>query len=63
MRHLLLSAAVLFVIGVGTATTLLGAEQNTHYWGELTTPALLVAGLLAFGLGTLAFTPTTRRRR
>jgi hypothetical protein len=47
---------------MATFVTLLGAGQNTRYWGELTTPALLVAGLLAFGLGSLVFAPTRRRR-
>lgn len=55
--------ALLFLVAVGTALTLLGAGQNTHYWGELTTPALFAAGLLAFGLGSLFFTPTRRRHR
>jgi hypothetical protein len=62
MKTSIVHAALLFLVGTGTAVTLLGAGQNTHYWGELTTPALLLGGLLAFGLGTLAFTPRRRHR-
>lgn len=57
----LLSAGLLTAVGAGTAATLIGATLNTAHWGELTTPALLVAGLLAFGLGSLVFTPRRNR--
>lgn len=60
---LALSVLLLAAIGSGTAATLIGASLNTHHWGELTTPALLVAGLLAFGLGSLVFTRPRRRIR
>jgi hypothetical protein len=59
----LLSAALLAATGAGTAATHIGASLNTSHWGELTTPALLVAGLIAFGLGSIVFTPRRGRRR
>lgn len=49
------------MIGAATAFALIGVTMNTHTWGELITPALAVAGLLAFGLGGLAFRPPRRR--
>lgn len=58
----LIAAGLLVVIGTATAASLTAAAGHTRNWGELTTPALLVAGLLAWGLGTLAFSPPRRRR-
>jgi hypothetical protein len=57
----LLAGGLLTVIGAATAFALIGVTMNTHTWGELITPALAVAGLLAFGLGGLAFRPPRRR--
>lgn len=56
----LLSAALLLCIGAGLAATLVGFASHASNWGELTTPALLVAGLVAFGLGSLVFAPRRR---
>lgn len=57
----LLTGGLLTLIGAATAFALIGVTMNTHTWGELLTPALAVAALFAFGLGSLAFQPPRRR--
>lgn len=57
----LIAAALLVIIGTATAATLTAAAGHARNWGELTTPALLFAALLAWGLGSLAFTNQRRR--
>jgi hypothetical protein len=61
-RHLsaLISAGLVLCVGAGTFVTLLGVSLNTSHW-DLITPSLAVGSLLAFGLGSVVFTPARRR--
>lgn len=64
MTHarLTISAALLVAVGAGTAASLIGAASHSSM-NDLAAPALLIAGLLAFGLGSLVFAPGRGRRR
>ena len=55
-------AAAVAVVAIGYGGTLMYLASRAVAGGTLVAPALVFSGLLAFGLGSILFTPRRRRR-